>query len=101
MSEIIRVTDPKRVKEYMEACDLCKKAFYSKGIKVEYEMHEPFSSTANIAIIGKEIAIKDRDAFARICMLASNWEVYPFKGSNVQMTFMFYNLTKPLTKPTK
>ncbi len=96
LDDIIRVTNPDRAKEYMEACQLCKRAFDNKGIKIECEMHEPFSSTANIAIIGKEISIRDKDAFARICMLASNWEVYPFRGGNVQMTFMFYNLTIPV-----
>lgn len=93
MDGTVRVSNKVRVKEYMEACQLCKKAFGVKGVKIEYEMHEPFSSTANIAVIGKQITVKDSEAFARICMLASNWEVYPFKGNNVQMTFMFYNLT--------
>lgn len=98
MDSTIRVTNPVRVKEYIEACQLCEKAFGKKGVKFEYEAQEPFSSMANITVIGKEISIKDKDAFARICMLADNWEVYPFRGSKVQMTFMFYRLTTPLVK---
>lgn len=67
-----------------------------KGVKVTYELHEPFKSMGSVSITGHELNFRKPDWFMKAVELASNFEVYPKNDGTVQLNFTFHGLTTPI-----
>ena len=71
-----------------------KKAIEGDSVKVQYHLHEPYTSMGYISIIGKDVRIIDPKMFSAISQLASNIEVFPKTDGSVQANLTFHGLTE-------
>lgn len=68
----------------------------SKGVKVRYELNEPYKSMGSVSVIGSRLEIRKPEWFMKAVELSNNFDVYAKMDGTVQMDFTFHGLTTPL-----
>lgn len=71
-----------------------KKAIEGKSVKMQYYLHEPYTSMGYISITGKDVYVADPKMFSAISQLASNMEVFPKTDGSIQINLTFHGLTE-------
>lgn len=67
-----------------------------KGVKVSYDLYEPYKSMGSVSVTGKDLIFKNPEWFMKAVEFASNLEIYPKTDGTVQMNFTFHGLTTPI-----
>lgn len=75
---------------------LMKENAAGRGVKVSYQLHEPFQSMGSVSVSGKQIKFRSPGCLAVAANKADNFELYPKTDGSVQMTFTFHSLTTPI-----
>ena len=81
------------IKKVAYVYKLMKFLLRGTGTKVEYKLNEPFKSMGSVSVIGKQIPIKNTEAFVEAAKLDSNYDVFIRTDKTVEMDFTFHGLT--------
>ena len=90
------VTTPGTMRSLITVYRAAKKMVGGRGVKVLYELHEPFNSMGSVTIEGKNAVFRHPVFLGKAAKLASNFEAYPLTNGRVRLTFTFHNLTLPI-----
>lgn len=88
------VVIPERVKLVEAVYRTMRLIAKGRNVDITYELNAPYTSMGSVSVVGKEIIITNPTLFAKVAVLASNFEVYPKTNGTVQMNFTFHNLTR-------
>ena len=87
---------PARLQQFAAAHNILKHLTKGTGVKLTYEMHEPFASVGSITVVGKNPKFRRPDLFVKAARLASNVDIYPRTDGTIQIDFTFHGLTRAI-----
>ena len=89
----IQIMNPENVKRLLRTYKALKYITQGSGVKISYELNEPFNSMGSVTLCGKNIVFKNPEWFVKVVEYASNFEVYPKIDGTIEMNFTFHGLT--------
>lgn len=93
----ISIINPNKINQVLYTYKVLKYLFRGiKGVKVDYDLHEPYLSMGSVSVIGKNLLCKKPEWFMKAVEFSDNFEVYPKTDGTVQMDFTFHGLTKSI-----
>lgn len=87
---------PARLQQFAAAHNILKHLTKGTGVRLTYEMHEPFASVGSITVVGKTPKFRRPDLFVKAARLASNVDIYPRTDGTIQIDFTFHGLTRAI-----
>lgn len=88
------IVNPARYQQFQLAHNVLQKLTADTGMKVSYEIHEPFSSMGSISIEGEQLEFYNCRWLAKAIGFASNLEVYPLTSGKIRLVLTFHGLAK-------
>lgn len=91
------IINPHKIRQVLYTYEVIKYLVRgNKGVKVSYELHEPYRSMGSVSVVGKDLVFSRSKWFIKAVELADNFEVYPRTDGTVQINFTFHGLTNPI-----
>lgn len=94
--ERIHIINKSGFERFEKTYELLKNVFKKQGVKIEYQIHEPFKSMGSISICGKEIIVPKTKEFFSAVQNTPNVDIYSTTDGKVIMSFSTDNLTTPI-----
>ena len=92
------VTNPECLRRIAFVYKAMRHIVRGSGVKISYELNQPFISSGSVTIIGKRINIENPSLFVKAARLANTFEVYPKTNKTVQLDFGFDGLAKKVSE---